>query len=142
MTPTPSSPPSDHTTLQAVLAGSAGEGFVGVFELVGEDGDLRCADCSSVVTASNVPVHSIRRLEGASDPADMLAVCAITCPSCGSRGAVVVHYGPMASVEEAEFLSRARDHRSDDVVPPDAAPGEASGAARVDDGADEGGEPS
>ena len=58
------------------------------------------------------------------DPDDMLAVCAVTCRNCGAQGAVVVTYGPGATIEEAEFLSRAKDRRDDAVAPSDSAPGE------------------
>jgi hypothetical protein len=116
--------PSDNTTLVAVLAGYAADGFDADFELIEDTGDLCCATCSTVVPPEQVPIHSIRRLEGASDPADMAAVCAITCRACGATGTVIVRYGPEASIEEAEFLVRAQDRRDDAVAPSDAAPGE------------------
>jgi hypothetical protein len=117
--------PSDNTTLVDVLAAYAAGGFDAEFELVDGSGDLHCSTCRSVLVAEQVPLHSIRRLEGASDPDDMMAVCAVTCRNCGAKGAVVVKYGPSATIEEAEFLRRARDRRDDAVAPPDATPGEA-----------------
>jgi len=116
--------PSDNTTLSAVLESYASEGFDGVFEFVNECGDLCCSTCRQAISADQVPLHSVRRLEGASDPADMLAVCAITCTNCGVGGTVVVTYGPLAAAEEASFLSRARDQRDDDLGPRDSTPDE------------------
>ncbi len=116
--------PSDNTTLIEVLAAYAADGFDAEFELVDGSGDLHCCTCRSTLVAEQVPLHSIRRLEGASDPDDMLAVCAVTCRNCGAQGAVVVRYGPGATIEEAEFLRRAKDRRDDAVAPPDSAPGE------------------
>ena len=118
------SAPSDNTTLTEVLAAYAADGFDAEFELVDGSGDLHCGTCRSTLVAEQVPLHSIRRLEGASDPDDMLAVCAVTCRNCGAQGAVVVRYGPGATIEEAEFLRRAKDRRDDAVAPPDSAPGE------------------
>ena len=122
--------PSDNTTLTEVLAAYAAEGFDAEFELVDGSGDLHCNTCGSTLVAEQVPLHSIRRLEGASDPDDMLAVCAVTCRNCGAQGAVVVRYGPGATIEEAEFLGRAKDRRDDAAAPPDSAPGEKHTPAR------------
>ncbi|HEY5875990.1 MAG TPA: hypothetical protein VIT64_11835 [Ilumatobacteraceae bacterium] len=122
--------PSDNTTLTEVLAAYAAEGFDAEFELVDGSGDLHCSTCGSTLVAEQVPLHSIRRLEGASDPDDMLAVCAVTCRNCAAQGAVVVRYGPGATIEEAEFLGRAKDRRDDAAAPPDSAPGEEHTPAR------------
>lgn len=123
MEPKPASP-SDNTTLTAVVADYTANGFDGEFELVERSGDLRCFTCSTVTASHEVAIHSIRRLEGASDPADMVSVLAVTCPACDANGVLVLKYGPEASIEEAEFLARARDERSDDVAPAGAAPDE------------------
>ena len=48
--------------------------------------------------------HSTR-LEGASDPADMMMVVPTTCPECGARGSLILHYGPAASAEEADVMA-------------------------------------
>ena len=44
-------------------------------------------------------------MEGASDPADMLAVMAAACPTCGDRSVLVVHYGPTAGPADADVLA-------------------------------------
>jgi hypothetical protein len=104
--------PSDNTTLTAVLAGYAAAGFDGEFTI---DGDgVRCLSCDTVSDPSRLVLESLRRLEGASDPADMAAVLALTCPSCGRRGTLVVRFGPEASAAEAQLMQRVRDERFHD----------------------------
>lgn len=65
-------------------------------------GRVRCGACAEAVSASELEVAAFERLEGASDPADMLLVVAATCPSCGAAGALVLTYGPLASPEDSE----------------------------------------
>src|SRR4051812_4745505 len=55
--------------------------------------------------ASTVAADNSTRLEGASDPADMMMVVPTTCPECGARGSLILHYGPTASAEEADVMS-------------------------------------
>jgi hypothetical protein len=59
-----------------------------------------------------------------SDPADMVAVVAITCPVCGARGTSILGFGPNATEQDSEVLSNLRDHRGDDAAPGHSAPGE------------------
>lgn len=128
-------PPSDNTTVQAVLAAYEDAGYVGQFsnEPIGSAGAtgaaLRCSVCGSVVAAAQVTMHSMRRMEGASDPADMLAVVALTCPVCGAKGTAVLSYGSMASAEDSDLLLALRDRRADDELPPASPPAE-SGSDR------------
>lgn len=49
-------------------------------------------------------VDSLYRVEGASDPDDMAAVVAVTCPRCSAKGALVLKYGPEASGADADVL--------------------------------------
>jgi DNA-directed RNA polymerase subunit RPC12/RpoP len=88
------------------------------------DGPIECADCGQFVDPSAVNVHSIRRLEGASDPADMSAVLAVTCPACGSRATMVVRFGPEAGVGDDIVWKQTRDCRGSGLLPPDATPSE------------------
>ena len=126
--------PSDHTTLTEVLGQFADAGFVGEFEVAGGGTTLHCLTCNAETRASEIPQHSIRRLEGASDPADMAAVAAVTCPRCSARGTLVLPFGPSASASEALVLAALRDARGDSVAPRNSAPGETVG----DDGTTEG----
>lgn len=122
-TPPGSNDPSEATTLTEVIDGYRASGFASDF-WAEEPGCLRCGSCNSVVEARRVPMHSMRRLEGASDPADLVVVVASTCPVCGAQGTVVLGYGSMASAVDADVLIALQDRRADDVLPGDASPGE------------------
>jgi len=91
-------------TLTDVIAEFDALGFTGQFIPV-PDGALRCLTCQTVTPAEDISMDTLRRLEGASDPADMAAVAALTCPHCGTKGTVVLKYGPDANVEDADVLA-------------------------------------
>ena len=120
-TPPESTDPSDNTTLTEVLAGYRASGFSGDF-FAEAPACLRCGSCDSVLDARRVVMHSMRRMEGASDPADMLVVVASTCPVCGAQGTAVLGFGPMASDVDADVLVAMRDRRDDDILPGDSSP--------------------
>jgi hypothetical protein len=119
--------PSDNTTLTDVLERYAEAGFKGQFEAVETSGAVRCLECGTVDSAAAYSMHSLRRLEGASDPADMMAVVAITCCNCGADGVLVLSYGPAGNAADADILSTLDDVREGDVLPSNSAPGEAIG---------------
>lgn len=91
-------------TLAGVLDKMASRGYTGEFS-VGDDGDCRCLTCNTVTALDAVQVDARSRIEGASDPADNAVVLALRCPSCESRGSLVVRYGPEASAGEADLLT-------------------------------------
>lgn len=72
---------------------------------------VMCFTCRRESDAATVEVAALRRLEGPSDPADMLAVAALTCPNCGTRGTVVLSYGPEAEEDDADVLVSLRPAR-------------------------------
>ena len=90
-------------TLRAVLARFEKDGFISQFG-AGEGGTVHCFTCARDTPASEVTPESIRRLEGASDPADMLVVMPITCPGCAARGTLVLNYGPESTITDSEVL--------------------------------------
>jgi hypothetical protein len=90
-------------TLIEVIDAFAGDGYDGQFAET--DAKVRCLACDVVSPPATVELHELRRLEGASDPSDMLAVAAITCPSCGARGTLVLNYGPEATAGDGEVLA-------------------------------------
>ncbi len=92
--------PSDNTTLSSVLVGLEREGYAGQF-VASEDGSLRCGACGVESPAGTYAVETIRRLEGASEPDEMMSVVAAACPNCGAQGTAVLGYGPAASPEDA-----------------------------------------
>lgn len=94
-------PPSDNTTLAAVLTGLDELGFAVNLTAV-QGARLRCGRCGEISSADRFEVASIRRLEGASEADEMLSVVAAVCPRCAARGAVVLGYGPAASAEDAD----------------------------------------
>lgn len=103
--------PSDATPLADVLATGARQNFTSTFEAVDRGGTaapqgLRCSACATVSDPAAVERLWTARLEGASDPADMLHVSALRCPSCGTGGMFVANYGPEAdgSLGVLQFL--------------------------------------
>lgn len=116
------------TTVTEVLERYAAEGFVSSYSTVA-GARLRCDTCGNEVEAASTTLHSMRRMEGASDPADMLAIAAVICPSCSARGTIVLGFGPAASDEDGDVLLALRDRRGSGDLPRDAAPGEAADAS-------------
>jgi len=96
----------DASTLGEVISGFESEGYRGQF--VARDGaTIECTTCKTTSPAQAfVGNHRLQRLEGASDPADMLAVAALTCPKCGTKGTLVLSYGPEASRADDDVLVR------------------------------------
>jgi hypothetical protein len=67
-------------------------------------GEVRCEVCSQTSPAGELAVDEIERVEGASDPGDMVAVVPFACPHCGAHDVLVVKYGPGASEADADVL--------------------------------------
>ena len=97
--------PSDNTTLQAVLEAYAAEGFEDAYD-IGEDGLLTHVATGKAEDLDDLEVVQFRRLEGASDPADMMLVVAVRSRHGGRQGVVITPYGPNASAGEADVLAR------------------------------------
>jgi hypothetical protein len=123
--------PSDNTTLVDVLAKYQAAGFTTQFGVTA-DARVRCFHCGHVSEPSAVELVSLRRLEGASDPADMLAVVALRCPSCHSAGVLALGYGPDSAPEDGEVLLHLDDSRGADrpLVPAHTEPSGAHAAGR------------
>ena len=94
---------SDGTTLVEILRQLEAAGYAGQLAAV-EGGALRCFSCRQETPAAEVHLEVLRRTEGASDPDDMVAVAAVVCPRCGTKGTVALKYGPEASTEETDVL--------------------------------------
>lgn len=123
-----SSNPNDGTTLTEVLEAYAAAEFTGSFSAA-DGAALECHECGSVSKASTVEMTSLRRLEGASDPDDMFSVVAVTCPTCSSKGTLILGFGPSAPPEDADVLVALQDLRNQGDLPGNSAPGEAVGDA-------------
>lgn len=110
-------------TMVQVLAEYAEAGF-DADAFTTEGGRLLCGACGVASEPGSVDVHSIRRLEGASDPSDMSAVLALVCPACGARCTAVLRFGPEAGAGDQAVWLDTKDRRSSDTLPGDATPAE------------------
>jgi hypothetical protein len=126
--PVPGVPRDEGTSLIEVLDAYTDAGFAGSFTVT-EDAQLACNACQYVSAPGEVHMTSMRRLEGASDPDDMLAVVAIACPECGMQGTTTLGYGPIASAQDSDVLRELRDKRGTEELPRNSAPGETVGDA-------------
>lgn len=106
--------------LGAILDDFHAAGFT--TDLSATDAGVACGTCRSVSPAGQLLVHRLRRLEGASDPADMLAVVGATCPGCRCDGTLVLAYGPGGDAAHADVLAGLHVPEAADAVGP--APGE------------------
>lgn len=102
MDPIPGAP-SDNTTAVAELNELREQGYGADF-VVQEGGAIRCTSCRTLEQPGEIEVDVFRRLEGASDPDDMSVILALTCRECGTKGVVMVGYGPNASPDEGDLL--------------------------------------
>jgi hypothetical protein len=106
---------ADPVTLTEVINGYVADGYTLAFYVV--DDGLHCPD-GRVVGVRDVTIHSLRRLEGASDPADEVSVAAVDVDGYG-KGTIVLRHGPAASLAEVQLLAAARDARGSSDIPPD-----------------------
>lgn len=100
-----SSNPPYGATLGEILATLEGAGFTS--QMAARPGGIvLCFSCRKESPAAEFDLQAQRRTEGASDPADMLAVVGLLCPRCGAKGTAVLGYGPEADADDAEVLAR------------------------------------
>ena len=97
-------------SLLGILAGFREDGFTDEFHSR-PGGIVECGHCHTHHAADTLELHHLERLEGDSDPAEMLAVCAVVCPHCGARGTLVLTFGPEATAEDDDVLARLDDAR-------------------------------
>lgn len=95
--------PSDNTSASAVVAAFQEDGYEAPL-WAKPGGQVLCGACRVSSPASAFAVGRERRLEGASDPDDMQLVVGATCPACGARGVITLHYGPNAGADDADVL--------------------------------------
>jgi hypothetical protein len=101
-------------SLVGILAAFREEGFTYDFH-TRPDGIVECGGCHAPHRAEMLEVRQLERLEGDSDPSEMLAVCAVVCPACGMRGTLVLTFGPESTREDDEVLERLTDARRPDA---------------------------
>jgi hypothetical protein len=95
----------EEQTLSGVLARLAAEGYTSNFGVTGDGAVVTCYACRHELPAAQLNIERVQRLEGASDPDDMLIVLGATCHECGERGALVLNFGPEATFGDAEVLA-------------------------------------
>ena len=103
MTATPMPMPADAATVGEIIATLEAAGF-GAQMAARPGAMILCFTCHVETPAADVALQALGRTEGASDPADMLAVAGLTCPNCGARGTVVLGYGPDSDQDDADVL--------------------------------------
>ena len=97
-------------TILDVLGELESLGFTGQF-MPREGGRVECLTCHRLSPADETVFRQLRRLEGASDPDDMLAVVGLACPHCNAQGTAVLGYGPEAAAVDTEVLELVEDAR-------------------------------
>ncbi|MCU1459248.1 MAG: hypothetical protein JWL73_3340 [Actinomycetia bacterium] len=95
----------DATTLLDAIHGLEAFGYHGQF-IARTGGQIECVVCKHESAPERMRCDLIYRLEGPSDPSDMLAIGALRCPRCGTHGTLVLNYGPEAGEEDDEALRR------------------------------------
>jgi hypothetical protein len=99
-------------SLLGILAAFRDEGFNLDFR-TRAGGIVECGGCRAPHPANTLEIHHLERLEGDSDPAEMLAVCAVACPSCGIKGTLVLTFGPESTREDDDVMVLIDDVRHD-----------------------------
>lgn len=94
--------PSDNVTLTELIDALDADGYSAQL-LPREGGAVECSNCGTVTAAGDLEITTARRLEGASDPDDMVTVYAAHCPACRAGGTIVIGFGVNASAEEADI---------------------------------------
>lgn len=97
-------------TIADALREFEARGYIGQFA-IREGGAVECMKCNTRHAPREMELESMRRIEGASDPADMAFVGALHCPRCGNHGTAVIGYGPNADPAHGAVLRELKDHR-------------------------------
>lgn len=92
-----------------IVNGLAGIGYEVSFRPGSTDASLYCAACDSTSPMERFTDVWATRLEGQSDPDDMVLVVAAQCPVCANGGAVVLGFGPAGSDVDAAIVAHVPD---------------------------------
>jgi hypothetical protein len=95
----------DASSITAILETFRHDGYASELQAAG-GGTVLCHSCGAVSDASLFTVEGFRRIEGASDPDEMLLVAALRCPVCEIGGSIVLTYGPQVTDDDAQILER------------------------------------
>jgi hypothetical protein len=94
----------DGDTTTGILADLRADGVTAQFVPGADPGSMRCTECEQTSPAGGFEVVAERRMEGTSDPDDMVLIVAARCPVCRIAGAIVLGYGPEASATDADLV--------------------------------------
>ena len=106
-------------TLTAVLDRLDAAGMTGQFT-TRDGGTVECLTCRVQHPAALIDADAATRLEGASDPDDMVLITPVTCPACGTGGPLVLAYGPEASAADLDVVAQL--HRNPTAATPGISP--------------------
>lgn len=90
-------------SLQEAMTRLENAGFAGAFRSDAE-GAVECLHCSALRDVSEFVMLAQERVEGASDPADEVLVAGVECPSCGTRGTLLLPYGSQTRRADAQVM--------------------------------------
>lgn len=90
-------------------------GYIGQF-VIRDGGAVECQSCHAQHRPKEVALEAMRRIEGVSDPADMVFVGALRCPRCEATGTATIKYGPAAPAEDAIVLRELDDERISTMI--------------------------
>ena len=99
---------SDARSLSEILAMYEADGFTAQLG-VRPGGRIMCFACHHEAPAADFELFGLARTEGASDPDDMLAVAAVQCRHCGTKGVLVLNYGPESTEDDVDVLQHLED---------------------------------
>jgi len=115
---------SESDTLVGILARLSAGGFPG--QLVAQSGArIKCHECKEFSPSDRFRAEGYRRVEGASDPADLNLLAWGACPDCATGGTLILGYGPNASPADVELVEQLdlTDLPTPGATPPGATPG-------------------
>ncbi len=75
-----------------------------------DDATVFCPSCAISSPIEQFDDVWATRLEGESDPDDMVLVVAAHCPVCHDGGSIVLGFGPAGSAEDAAIVAQVPDH--------------------------------
>jgi hypothetical protein len=108
-------PPNPATLLEVVEAAKQ-RGLRAEFT-VAADALVHCSACGHDASPDTLSREWMHRLEGTSDPDELLTVSAVTCPACGAKGLLVLPFGPAADAREGDVARRLPDPVHADMAP-------------------------
>lgn len=100
----PEQDPGGVETATDVLDQMRKDGITESFRPGSQPATLTCGSCGIESAVERFDVIEDHRLEGASDPDDMVLVVGATCPECLTAGAIIVAFGPLASEVDSDIV--------------------------------------